>query len=109
MGDTERGSVPRAGREVPKQDWIDIKADGDALRERSRASGRVNRLMTPTNFARHRASIERFYDCGDEMHRSLVQMYLADERFTRYCDDVEPGRRSSCTTSWSRPVTLRLL
>lgn len=41
--------------------------------------------------ARHRASIERFYDCGDEMHRCLVEMYLADERFTRYYDDVEPG------------------
>ena len=41
--------------------------------------------------ARHRASIERFYDCGDEMQRNLVEMYLADERFTRYYDDVEPG------------------
>ncbi len=41
--------------------------------------------------ARHRASIERYYDCGGEMHRSLVEMYLADERFTRYYDDVEPG------------------
>ena len=38
--------------------------------------------------ARHRASIERFYDCGDEMHRNLVEMYLANERFTRY---HEPG------------------
>jgi hypothetical protein len=25
------------------------------------------------------------------MHRSLVEMYVADERFTRYYDDVEPG------------------
>ena len=41
--------------------------------------------------ARHRASIELFYDCGDEMHRNLVEMYLADERFTRYYDNVEPG------------------
>ena len=40
--------------------------------------------------ARHRSSIERFYDCGSEIHRSLVEMYLADERFTRYYD-VEPG------------------
>jgi hypothetical protein len=24
------------------------------------------------------------------MHRSLVEMYRADERFTRYYDDVEP-------------------
>jgi TipAS antibiotic-recognition protein len=41
--------------------------------------------------ARHRASIERFYDCGDEMHRCLAEMYIADERFTRYYDDVERG------------------
>ena len=25
------------------------------------------------------------------MHRNLVQMYLADEWFTRYYDDVERG------------------
>jgi hypothetical protein len=25
------------------------------------------------------------------MHRNLVAMYLANERFTRYYDDVEPG------------------
>ena len=37
---------------------------------------------------RHRASIERFYDCGDAIHRNLVEMYPADERFTRY---YEPG------------------
>ena len=41
--------------------------------------------------ARHRSSIEQFYDCGDEMHRCLVEMYLTDDRFTRYYDDVEPG------------------
>jgi hypothetical protein len=40
---------------------------------------------------RHRASIEQFYDCGDEMHRCLVEMYLADKRFTRHYDDVGPG------------------
>ena len=41
--------------------------------------------------ARHRASIERFYDCADEMHVCLAEMYLADARFTAYYDDVEPG------------------
>jgi MerR family transcriptional regulator, thiopeptide resistance regulator len=72
-----------------------IKAEGDALLralvEAKRSgvppgSGEANVLA-----ARHRASIERFYDCGDDMHRCLVEMYLADERFTRYYDDVEPG------------------
>lgn len=78
-----------------KDDWVRIKAEGDALlsalAEAKRTgikpgSARANELA-----ARHRASIEQFYDCGDEMHRCLVEMYLADERFTRYYDDVEPG------------------
>ncbi len=78
-----------------KQDWIAIKAEGDALLEAlaqakrggvKPGSAEANELA-----ARHRSSIERFYDCGDEIHRNLVEMYLADERFTRYYDDVEPG------------------
>jgi len=78
-----------------KQDWIDIKAEVDALLEalaEAKRSGvepgtaRGNELA-----ARHRASIERYYDCDDEMHRCLVEMYLADDRFTAYYDDVEPG------------------
>jgi DNA-binding transcriptional MerR regulator len=78
-----------------KQDWIAIKAEGDALLEALAQAkrGGVQPGSPEANelAARHRASIERFYDCGDEMHRNLVEMYLADERFTRYYDDVEPG------------------
>jgi DNA-binding transcriptional MerR regulator len=78
-----------------KEDWLDIKAEDDALladlavakrEDVQPGSAAANELA-----ARHRASIERFYDCGDEMQRNLVKMYLADERFTRYYDDVEPG------------------
>jgi MerR family transcriptional regulator, thiopeptide resistance regulator len=78
-----------------KQDWIAIKAEGDALLEALAQAKRrgVEPGSTEANelAARHRASIARFYDCGDEMHRNLVEMYLADERFTRYHDDAEPG------------------
>jgi DNA-binding transcriptional MerR regulator len=95
-GDTDawKQSQQRVSR-FSKEDWIAIKAEGDALfsdlaqakRDGVRpASDAANALA-----ARHRASIARFYDCGDEMHRCLVDMYLADERFTRYYDDVEPG------------------
>jgi len=78
-----------------KQDWIATRAEGDALLEAlaqakrggvKPGSAEANELAS-----RHRSSIERFYDCGDEMHHNLVQMYLEDERFTRYYDDVEPG------------------
>ena len=92
--DAWKQSQQRVSR-LSKDDWIAIKAEGDALIEALAQAKRdgvepgsdaANELA-----ARHRASIERFYDCGDEMHRNLVQMYLADERFTRYYDDVEPG------------------
>jgi DNA-binding transcriptional MerR regulator len=78
-----------------KEDWIRVKAEGDALlaalADAKRAgvaagSERANELA-----GRHRASIERFYECDDEMQRCLVEMYLTDERFTSYYDDVEPG------------------
>jgi DNA-binding transcriptional MerR regulator len=78
-----------------KQDFIAIKAEGDALLEALAQAkrGGVEPGSPEGNelAARHRESIERFYDCGDEMHRNLVEMYLADERFTRHYDDVEPG------------------
>ena len=78
-----------------KQDWVAIKAEGDtlleALAEAKRGGVEPGSAEADELAARHRASIERFYDCGDEMHRNLVEMYLADERFTRYYDDVEPG------------------
>ena len=78
-----------------KQDWVAIKAEGDtlleALAEAKRGGVEPGSAEADELAARHRASIERFYDCGDEMHRNLVQMYLADERFTRYYDEVEPG------------------
>jgi MerR family transcriptional regulator, thiopeptide resistance regulator len=78
-----------------KDDWIAIKADGDALLEALAQAKRdgVQPATAEANAlaARHRASIEQFYDCGEEMHRNLVQMYLADDRFNRYYDDVEPG------------------
>jgi DNA-binding transcriptional MerR regulator len=95
-GDTDawKQSQQRVSR-FAKQDWIDIKAEGDALLAAladakrdgvAPGSAEANELA-----ARHRASIERFYDCGDEMHRRLAEMYVADERFTRYYDDAEPG------------------
>ena len=78
-----------------KDDWVRIKAEGDALlqalAEAKRAGVEPGSPQANELAERHRASIERFYDCGDEMHRYLVEMYLADERFTRYYDDVEPG------------------
>ena len=78
-----------------KDDWIRIKADGDALLTALAKAKRegIAPGSAPADdlAARHRASIAQFYDCDDEMQRCLVGMYLVDERFTRYYDDVEPG------------------
>ena len=78
-----------------KEDWIAIKADGQALvgaLAQAKRDGVVPGSTAANELAaRHRDSIERFYDCGEEMNRNLAEMYLADERFTRYYDDVEPG------------------
>lgn len=78
-----------------KQDWIDIKAEGDALLQALAAAKRSGVAPgSPEADAlaeRHRASIDRFYDVDHEMHVRLAEMYLADERFTSYYDDAEPG------------------
>ncbi|MFI5505971.1 MerR family transcriptional regulator [Mycobacterium sp. NPDC051804] len=78
-----------------KQDWIDIKAEGDALlqalAEAKRGGVEAGSPEADELVARHRAAVGRFYDFGGDMHRNLVEMYVADERFTRYYDDVEPG------------------
>ena len=95
-GDTDawKQSQQRVSK-FTKQDWIDIKAAGDALlaalAQAKRAGVEPGSADAGELAARHRASIERYYDCGEEMHRNLVEMYLADERFTQYYDDVEPG------------------
>ncbi|WP_193045797.1 MerR family transcriptional regulator [Mycolicibacterium baixiangningiae] len=95
-GDTDawRQARQRTGQ-MSKQDWIDVKAEGEALLADLAAAKRAGIAPgTPEAdqlAARHRASIERFYDCDAEMQLCLVQMYLADERFTRTYDDREPG------------------
>ena len=80
---------------LSKQDWIDIKAEGDAilqaLAEAKRTGVAPGSAEADALAERHRASIDRFYDVDHEMHVCLAEMYLADERFTRYYDDVEPG------------------
>ncbi|GAS90929.1 MerR family transcriptional regulator [Mycolicibacterium brisbanense] len=95
-GDTDAWKQSqRRTAELTKQDWIEIKSEGDALLADLAAGKRAGVVPGSSDAdalaARHRASIARFYDVGDEMHVCLAEMYLADDRFTRYYDDVEPG------------------
>ena len=54
-----------------QDDWVQIKADGDALlhalAEAKRAGVEPGSAEANELAARHRASIERFYNCGDEI------------------------------------------
>lgn len=81
--------------QMTKQDWMEFKAENDALldalAEGKRTGVRPGSAQADELAARHRANISRFYDCSDDMHVCLAQVYLADERFTRYYDDTEPG------------------
>ncbi|MDH6195353.1 DNA-binding transcriptional MerR regulator [Mycobacterium frederiksbergense] len=95
-GDTEewKQSQQRAAQ-MTKQDWIEVKAENDALLDALVAGKRADVLpgsaAANALAARHRAGISRFYDCSDDMHVCLATMYVEDERFTRYYDDAEPG------------------
>jgi MerR family transcriptional regulator, thiopeptide resistance regulator len=95
-GDTDAWKQSRQRvSQFTKQDWLDIKAEGDALltalAQAKRDGVEPGSVQANALAARHRAAIERYYDCSDEMHRNLVEMYLADERFTRFYDDAEAG------------------
>jgi DNA-binding transcriptional MerR regulator len=79
-----------------EQDWARIRAEAEAvvtdfaalLRAGSPASGEAARAVAE----RHRTHIGRwFYECSPEMHRRLGEMYIADERFARNYEQVEPG------------------
>ncbi|GAB20149.1 putative MerR family transcriptional regulator [Gordonia effusa NBRC 100432] len=78
-----------------KQDWQRLKDESDALLARMANAFRSG-VEPGTDEANaiaqaHRASIDAHYDCSYEMQWCLAQMYLADERFTRYYDDQAPG------------------
>lgn len=80
---------------LSKEDWIRIKAESDSLEADFAAAMKAEIAVDSRDASvlaeRHRASIERHYDCGYEMHICLGEMYIADARFTKHYDDVAPG------------------
>jgi hypothetical protein len=79
-----------------KDDWARLKAESDrGLRAFADAlrSGLPATSAEAVDLAReHRAFLTRwFYDCSPERHRGLAEMYVADERFRRTFDEVQPG------------------
>nr|WP_312870887.1 MerR family transcriptional regulator [Gordonia asplenii] len=78
-----------------KADWQRIKNDGDALLTRMadafRSGVRPGSPEAGEIAEAHRQSINEHYDCSHAMQWCLAQMYVSDERFTRYYDDRAPG------------------
>lgn len=78
-----------------KEDWQRIAADSAAMQERIVAVYRKG--YAPTTgpamdiAEEHRQWVSTFWDCTYEAHRSLVDMYLADERFTKTYEDAAEG------------------
>lgn len=82
-------------KKFSKEQWKKIKADGDAFMAKLGAAKRSG--VAPDSdeamalAEEHRQGIETFYDCSHAQQRGLADMYLADERFAKTYDDVEPG------------------
>ncbi|MCW2658104.1 MAG: transcriptional regulator, MerR family [Jatrophihabitans sp.] len=79
-----------------KDDWAALKAESDAgLRNYDYAMRGGTPSTSPVAMALaevNRQFITRwFYDCGYDVQRGLAEMYIADERFRKTYDDVEPG------------------
>ena len=96
-GDTEewRRSQARTAQ-YTKADWEAVKAEADAVNAAFVAALRSGAApdSAPARAAAeaHARHIqERFYDVSPQMHLCLARMYVADERFTKYYDDLEPG------------------
>jgi DNA-binding transcriptional MerR regulator len=79
-----------------KEDWVAVKAEMDAvnaafveaLRSGEPATG--ERAMAAAEM--HRRHIDdRFYEVTPQLHRGLADMYVADPRFTKTYEDLEPG------------------
>ncbi len=96
-GDTDayRESSERA-RRYTKQDWLQVKAEGEDLEARLAAAFTSGAAADSDDAAalaeEHRRAIDRrFWTCSHAMHRALGQMYVDDERFTAHYDRRAPG------------------
>lgn len=96
-GDSEAWRQSRARAErYTKADWVQIRAEAEALGlafvEAKHAGLPADSPEAMNAAEEHRRHIhERFYDLSPEAHRGLGDMYLADPRFTKTYEDLEPG------------------
>lgn len=77
-------------------DWRRIAEEAQALNRRFAEAKRAGLPATSAEAmdaaeAARRQIHERFYDLTPEFHRHLGDLYVADPRFTRTYEDLEPG------------------
>jgi MerR family transcriptional regulator, thiopeptide resistance regulator len=93
--DAYRESAHRA-RGYTKDDWLRIKAEGEAIGRAFLAALESGMPADSTDAMdaaeAHRLQIDRaFYPCSYEMHKGLAAMYLADPRFSATYEAQAPG------------------
>jgi len=93
--DAYQESARRTSR-YTKDDWLRMKAEstewGQRLAEAMNAGTAADSPPAMELAEEHRQHISRwFYECSYEIHTGLADMYLADERFTRFYEDIQPG------------------
>lgn len=86
----------RRTKRYTKQDWIEIRAEADAVT--AALAALLDEGVSPEDpramdlAEEHRLQIDRrFYPCSREMHVGLGEMYVADARFAANYDKVRPG------------------
>ncbi len=96
-GDTDAWAQSRRRTtQYTRDDWSRIKVEGEAavtaMAEAMRAGLAADSDDAMAAAEAHRRHIhEHFYDCSYDLQRNLADMYVADERFAKTYDDVEPG------------------
>ncbi|MFK7601024.1 MerR family transcriptional regulator [Deinococcus sp. SM5_A1] len=109
-GDTDayKQSARRTGS-YTKADWEAVKAEMNAIYTRyltlMAAGTPPDSAEAKAVAADHRAHLSaRYYDATPEMMRGLVQMWVADERFTKNIDSVGEGLaayQSAAVLAWA--------
>jgi DNA-binding transcriptional MerR regulator len=93
--DAWRQSAARTKR-YTKADWEAVKAEMEAVTtafvdaKRAGLPPTSGEAMDAAEAARRHIH-DRFYDLSHEMHKGLGDMYVADPRFTKTYEDLEPG------------------
>ncbi|MGO1165058.1 MAG: MerR family transcriptional regulator [Janibacter sp.] len=95
-GDTDKWKQSQERQAtMTTEDWAAVKAETEAFEADLGAAVRGGQPVDDERAAdlaeRHRASIDRHFDCDHEFQICLAQMYLSDPRFTAHYEEVAPG------------------